>query len=176
MECNLSGCPAFRQLKLFFERLCGSGGGIGIRHVHHICDSSCSCRQGFGLHVCLVSQTRLPEMHMSINSACHQPFAFKIDDLQSLVLLDDPLYTESVVLTIRKDDLLDCVAYYEHASDSLLLGGDHRCIMKKYRFHYFLGLIFLILSFITPQNASPKIPLLIFDVPSVLSTKMIGTS
>ena len=129
MECNLSGCPAFRQLKLFFERLCGSGGGIGIRHVHHICDSSSSSRKGFCRHISLVSKTRLPEMHMSIYTSCHEPFPFKINDFEPLMLLHDSVHTESVIFAVRKNDLLDGAVYNQHTSDSLLLGSDYSRII-----------------------------------------------
>ncbi len=66
---------------------------------------------------------------------------------------------------------------YEDGTFALFLAGDYRSLVQKNcPAHACFGLIFLIFSFITPQKASPNIPLLIFEVPSFLSTKMIGTS
>ena len=123
-----------------------------------------------------MSQAWLAEMYMGVYAACHDMLAFEFDSFYAFI---SPCCAEYLVIetfVIHIDDFGDLSFRYDDASDRFLFRSYDCCLVQKICAHYFLGLIFLIFSPMTPQNASPKIPLLIFEVPSVLSTNMIGTS
>ena len=119
-------------------------------------------------------ETRITEMNMRIYTSCNYMFSAEIPLLCLRMLAQQFEYEEIIVLLVLPEHSGNAVAVYQNRTFSLLIRGHDNSILKKY--HFCFGLMFLNLSFITPQKASPNIPLLILDVPSVLSTKMIGTS
>ena len=102
-------------------------------------------------------------MHMSVNPSCHEYVPFQVNFLRPG----------------------DNGGFLPYSADKLTFnpespfrnGGSrhYQCVLKKDHYCPFRW-NFLNLSLMTPQKASPKIPLLIFEVPSLRFTNMIGTS
>ena len=147
---------------------------LGVWHVEDCGDSACRCSAGLCGHVGLMCKTWIAEMHMGVNTSGNDVLSGKVAYLSLRILLQEHVKSEVVIFAVCPPYGRNSVAVDQYGSFADLSGSNKCSVFQES--HFCAGLIFLHLSFMTPQNASPKIPLLILDVPSVLSTNMIGTS
>ena len=138
----------------FFEGSEGGGRRVVVGHVHEGGGAAENCCRAFGGYAAFGGGSRLAEMHLVVDDAGKEegslivPYDLTGQDaaLADAAFADDP-------------DVPD-----ESASG-------HCC-----HFVSGLGVIFLNLRAMTPRNASPNMELLILDLPSLRSVKMMGTS
>ena len=147
---------------------------LGVWHVEDRGDSACRCSAGLCGHVGLMRKTWIAEMHMGVDTSGNDVLSGKVAYLSLRILLQEHVKSEVVIFAVCPPYGRNSVAVDQYGSFADLSGSNKCSVFQES--HFCAGLIFLHLSFMTPQNASPKIPLLILDVPSVLSTNMIGTS